>query len=229
VWHDLNADGKQDAGEPGIVGATVTATGPGGPFSTTTNSSGNYSFTGLGAGTYVVCVAMPAGYQGISTALQGGDATKDSNGAGSPNCGSVTIAAGATDITIDFGFYKLASLGDFTWYDKNDNGIQNGGYEVGMNGVKLTLYLNNVVVGTQTSANGGKYLFTNLKPGSYIVCSTIPSGYHTSAAVQGNDRAIDSNGAGTGNCSAAVVLASGETNLTVDFGFDCGTASPTLA
>lgn len=229
VWHDLNADGKQDAGEPGIAGATVTATGPGGPFSTTTNSAGIYSFTGLGAGTYVVCVAMPAGYQGISTALQGGDATKDSNGAGSPNCGSVTIAAGATDITIDFGFYKLASLGDFTWYDKNDNGIQNGGYEVGMNGVKLTLYLNNVVVGTQTSANGGKYLFTNLKPGSYIVCSTIPSGYHASAAVQGNDRAIDSNGAGTGNCSAAVVLASGETNLTVDFGFDCGTASPTLA
>lgn len=229
VWHDLNANGIQDSGEPGIGGVTVTATGPGGPYTTTTTSAGMYTFAGLNAGTYVVCVAMPSGYAGISAANQGSDRAVDSNGAGTPNCASVTIAQGATDLSIDFGFYKLAAIGDFTWYDKNDNGIQNGGYEVGMNGVKLTLYQNNVVVTTQTSANGGKYLFAGLKPGTYTVCSSIPSGYHASAALQGADRAIDSNGAGTTNCSAPVTVASGETNLTVDFGFDCGTASPTLA
>ncbi|MEP6833624.1 MAG: SdrD B-like domain-containing protein [Gemmatimonas sp.] len=228
VWHDLNANGIQDAGEPGIVGATVTMTGPGGPYSTVTTAGGNYSFTGLAAGTYVVCVVKPAGYAGISGAGLGADVTKDSNGNGTAaNCSAnVVLAAGASNITIDFGFYKLASLGDYTWYDKNDNGIQNAG-EAAFNGVTLTL--SGTQSGTQTSASGGKYLFTNLKPGTYTVCATIPNGYHASASLQGADRDVDSNGAGATNCSAAVTLVSGETNLSVDFGFDCGRTTPTTA
>ncbi|MGV3710768.1 MAG: SdrD B-like domain-containing protein, partial [Gemmatimonas sp.] len=228
VWHDKNGNGVQEAGEEGIGGAVVKITGPNGYASQmNTTAQGNYLFTGLAAGTYVVCVAMPSGYTGITGAGLGGDATKDSNGNGTTtNCSAnVVLASGASDLTIDFGFYKLGSIGDYTWYDKNDNGIQNSG-EPAFNGVKVTL--SGTASGTQTTANGGKYLFTGLKPGTYTVCATVPGGYHAVTANVGNDRAIDSNGEGAQNCST-VVLASGENNLTVDFGFDCGKASPTLA
>ncbi len=57
VWEDLDADGIQDAGEPGILGVTVTLAGNdvgGNPVSlmTTTNSTGLYLFTSLLPGTY---------------------------------------------------------------------------------------------------------------------------------------------------------------------------------
>lgn len=226
VWHDQNANGVQDAGEPGIGGVTVTLNGPGGAQTMQTTSAGNYMFTGLAAGTYTICVATPATYQGISPANQGGDNTKDSNGSGTPNCSSVTLAAGQTNITIDFGFYKLGSIGDFVWYDKDDDGIQDA-TETGISGRTVTLTGPNGT-STTTTNSSGKYLFSGLKPGTYTVCTGIPSGYHSSPAAVGNDREKDSNGTGNPSC-AQVVLASGEANLSIDFGFDCGTTSPTLA
>ncbi|GAB3617382.1 hypothetical protein GCM10027416_19390 [Okibacterium endophyticum] len=59
VWEDLNADGIQDAGEPGVAGFPVTLVGvdlDGNPvsLSTTTDADGKYSFTGLASGTYKV-------------------------------------------------------------------------------------------------------------------------------------------------------------------------------
>ncbi len=56
VWKDANANGLQDSGEVGISGVTVQLLNSGGTViaTTTTNSSGNYSFGGLAAGTYTV-------------------------------------------------------------------------------------------------------------------------------------------------------------------------------
>ena len=52
VWNDLNGDGKQDAGEPGISGVAVQLTGTTGDgqpvtLNTTPDASGLYLFTGL--------------------------------------------------------------------------------------------------------------------------------------------------------------------------------------
>jgi SdrD B-like domain len=102
VWDDLNGNGIQDSGEPGIAGVTVTLSGAA-SGSTTTDANGYYSFTGLSAGSYTVTVATPAGYN-ATPSNQGGDPTKDSNG--SP--ASVTLAANnSVDLTIDFGYVKL--------------------------------------------------------------------------------------------------------------------------
>ena len=60
VFNDLNGDGVQDAGEPGLAGVLVyldvnnTGSLVGSDPSTVTNSSGQYRFDGLAAGTYVV-------------------------------------------------------------------------------------------------------------------------------------------------------------------------------
>src|SRR5206468_1093855 len=82
-----------------------------------------------------------------------------------------TLAGGGSDLTIDFGFYKKVTIGDFVWNDSNANGIQNGG-EPGINGVTLTLTGTNgagvaVTDHATTSGNGG-YLFTEA-PGTYTV------------------------------------------------------------
>ncbi|MBK9463110.1 MAG: carboxypeptidase regulatory-like domain-containing protein [Sphingobacteriales bacterium] len=63
VWLDANGDGIQDAGETGISGITVTLTYPDGTTATTTtDANGNYVFTGLAPGDYVVTVGSgPAG------------------------------------------------------------------------------------------------------------------------------------------------------------------------
>ena len=52
VWHDLDADGIQDANEPGIEGATVNLKDDNGNViaTTTTAADGSYSFTDLTAG-----------------------------------------------------------------------------------------------------------------------------------------------------------------------------------
>jgi hypothetical protein len=55
VWNDLNKNGIQDAGEPGIAGAQVVLTGAANT-TTTTNANGSYLFSGLCAGSYTVTV-----------------------------------------------------------------------------------------------------------------------------------------------------------------------------
>src|SRR5262249_9534585 len=62
IWYDVNGDGVQDAGEPGISGATVTLTwfGPNGlpgggddqVFTVTTGANGIYNRSNLPAGNY---------------------------------------------------------------------------------------------------------------------------------------------------------------------------------
>jgi hypothetical protein len=103
VWNDLNGNGVQDSGEPGIAGQTVTLNGPGGTQTTTTDANGNYLFTGLSAGSYTVTVGTPSGFN-ASPSNQGGNSNTDSNG--SP--ATVVLASNASvDLSIDFGFVVI--------------------------------------------------------------------------------------------------------------------------
>ena len=79
-----------------------------------------------------VTVATPAGYVPTVTG-QGTDAT-DSNA----NPATTTVAAGASDLTVDFGFYQPATIGQYVWFDANADGLQTAG-EAGLSNVVLTL------------------------------------------------------------------------------------------
>lgn len=82
--------------------------------------------------------------------------------------------------TLDFGFYQPApeplALGDYVWFDVNNNGLVDDG-ETGITGVTLTLWTDidgddqpDVATGDTAITNGsGRYVFTNLAPGDYIV------------------------------------------------------------
>ncbi|MEZ4663475.1 MAG: SdrD B-like domain-containing protein [Caldilineaceae bacterium] len=65
VWDDLDGDGEQDAGEPGLDGLTITLVGADGANTTTsTDANGHYYFGNLTPYTaYTLTMAVPAGYE----------------------------------------------------------------------------------------------------------------------------------------------------------------------
>jgi hypothetical protein len=180
VWNDLDGDGTQDAGEPGINGVTLKITGPGGYSATTTTAGdGIYHFANLLAGSYTVCVE--AANMASGGALAGFTQTYDLDGLGTPHCATATLAAGQDRDDVDFGYWVLPrySLGDRVWTDTDADGVQDAG-ETGINGVtiKVTDAASNLV-GTATTAGDGNYTVGNLLAGTYKVCVTagIPSDY----------------------------------------------------
>lgn len=74
VYHDRDANCQRGAGEAGIPGVTITLTGIvpcGSPvtFTTVTDQNGEYSFTGLYPGDYIVTETQPANWVSIGDAL----------------------------------------------------------------------------------------------------------------------------------------------------------------
>ncbi|MBV7333569.1 carboxypeptidase regulatory-like domain-containing protein [Chloroflexi bacterium TSY] len=131
VWSDLNGNGLQDGGEPGVDGVTVELLDAGGSVisNTVTAGGGFYSFTNLDPGTYSVRFTAPDGTQ--LTSQDAGDDALDSDA--DPSTGEtaqVTLAAGENNDTIDAGLVDTpvdpASLGNYVWSDLNGNGLQDG-------------------------------------------------------------------------------------------------------
>jgi uncharacterized surface anchored protein len=71
---------------------------------------------------------------------------------------------------------------------------------------------------TKTTDSNGNYLFTDLKPGKYIVEITDTKGYSLTSPLVGNDRETDSDFDQNTKKSVPVNLSSGENNLTIDGG-----------
>jgi protocatechuate 3,4-dioxygenase beta subunit len=207
VWHDLNADGIQDAGEAGIASVTANLIDANGNIvsSTTTDANGNYNFAELIPGTYSVQFVAPVGYNFSNLG----------NGTTAP----ITLTSGEYNGTLDAGLFQKASLGDFVWHDLNADGIQDAG-EAGIAGVTVKLLdaIGNVASTAVTSANGA-YNFANLNPGTYSVQFVSPNGYSFSSANSGNNDSIDSDANSSNGITQQVTLASGASNNTLDTGF----------
>ncbi|MBK9735312.1 MAG: carboxypeptidase regulatory-like domain-containing protein [Saprospiraceae bacterium] len=228
VWEDLNANGVQDLGEPGIANLTVTLTGTTGggvpvSASTTTNGSGLYLFDNLQPGTYKVTFSSPgATYFLTGQDLGGNDATDSDAAPGTLMTINTVLTSGESDLTWDAGFYKKASIGDFVWNDINANGIQDIG-ELGVPGVTVSI-TGILADGTlippsvQSTGPNGEYLFSNLTPGRYTVVVNKPSGYLYSPKDQGGNDTKDSDSDPLTGVMPEETLVSGEVNLTYDAG-----------
>ncbi len=112
VWEDLNFNGIQDAGEPGIDGVTVSlfdADNNQVGSSVTTSGGGFYSFTGLIPGNYHVEVVIPTGYL-VTTQGVGDDMDLDSDIDAAGETIEITLVSGQTDNSWDAGLYQLTRL-----------------------------------------------------------------------------------------------------------------------
>ncbi|WP_198320983.1 SdrD B-like domain-containing protein [Azohydromonas aeria] len=226
VWLDANGNGRQDAGEAGIAGVTVQLKSSTGTVlqTTTTDASGNYSFS-VAAGTYVVSIVAPAGYQVTAKDQGGNDAIDSDFNAATQSTDAVTVTAGVQKLTVDAGLYQAASLGDRVWLDANGNGVQDSG-EAGVSGVKVTLVgATGAALQTATTDASGNYLFTALTPGTYSVrfdLSTLPAGYVATARDAGGNDALDSDADAATGATAQVTLASGQAERSLDLGIKAG-------
>ena len=114
VWYEVDADGVQDAGEPGAAGVTVRLLDAGGNVlaTTQTDANGSYGFTGLASGDYRIEVVLPAG-QVFAPLKQGGDATRDSDVDPANGRSALTaLTAGEQDVTWDAGLVPPRDFGD---------------------------------------------------------------------------------------------------------------------
>ena len=229
VWHDVNGDGIQNPGEAGIGGVTLTlfdadgttpARDTAGALVTAvqTDGTGAYQFTNLPPGRYVVEATAPEGYQ-PTRAGAGTDPSVDSGSADEPlKTTSADLADhGDRDPSLDFGFYRPATIGDRVWLDQNADGIQDAG-ETGVAGVAVTLLdsAGNPVATTETDETGA-YSFT-VAPGIYSVQFTAPDAMTLSPIDRSAADTADSDADPTTGRTASLTVTSGEATPNLDAG-----------
>ena len=230
VWFDQNSDGLQTAGEPGISGVMITLYDNGGTAIayTTTDVNGQYLFAGLADGNYSVGFTnLPAGFdfttKSASNDLTGSDA--DILSGRTANI-TLTYASGGTfrdNRSLDAGITSIrAALGNYVWLDTNGDGVQDA-TESGIPGVTVILYASDgtTFLSSAITDQNGKYLFSNLAAGSYVVgFSTLPGSLditqQNSPGDNGNNTNNDADPV-TGK-TAVIVLSAGEVDLTIDGG-----------
>ncbi|MBN2415283.1 T9SS type A sorting domain-containing protein, partial [bacterium] len=152
-----------------------------------TDADGKYLFERVftGAGTYYLKFDLPGSDWFISARDQGSDDEKDSDADQvDGTCDLTILVDGEIDLSWDCGMYLRepnCSIGDFVWWDLNQNGLQDEGPGSGIANVTLYLHLghaNGPVIATQVTDENGFYYFMNLRPGAYtvdVVESTLPS------------------------------------------------------
>ena len=243
VWEDLNANGIQDNGEPGIEDVLITLTGDdihGNPVNKTTTSSstGFYDFDGLNPGSYTVTFGQLSNY--FYTAENAiGNESLDSD-ARSPNGVTATINLKAGDYAddVDAGYFRKITIGDYVWFDQDEDKLQTIG-EPGINGVEVHLLgpgkdgvlgtEDDEILATQTTQNNGTadgyYQFTDVTPGNCILQFDPKSitGYQFIKADQGDDN-MDSDVADNATGRTDIIsLVSGQDDNSIDAGLllDC--------
>jgi hypothetical protein len=136
----------------------------------------------------------------------------------------------------------LSSLGNFVWYDRNKNGIQDNrtdpitkavlGPEFPVKGaiIKLMNGTTNAIVAIDTTDANGLYKFNDLLPGDYYIMAdtaSLPVDYGITFPDQGSDDTIDSDVNAVTNKSIITNLVLQEEDLTWDFGIFKG-AKPSI-
>jgi fimbrial isopeptide formation D2 family protein len=175
VYLDQDRNNAQNGSDPGLSGVTVTIRDSGNNVVGTavTAADGTYTFPNLAPGTYTVTETQPTGYGSSETPS---------------NTASVTVPAVATPTgTVagpNFGD-TLGSLSGRVFRDPNNDGVQSGAAETGIEGVQLEVLdgtgnpvdTDPVTSGVQSTVLtdvNGNYTLPNLPAGTYRIRETQP-------------------------------------------------------
>jgi hypothetical protein len=238
VYHDINGNGVLDSGEPGIAGVTLTLTGINNlgnsvTATTTTATNGAYSFSTdssgklIAPGTYQIVESPPSGYLAGATSVGTVNGKTVGTVVSSGTIGSITETTGQNGINYDFGEVKAVTVGGLVYQDTNGNGALDSG-EPGISGVTLTLSgsnnLGQAITATTTTATNGTYSFAidsggnPLRPGTYQITETLPSGYVVSATTVGTVGGVSDGSVVSAGTIGSVALTSGQSGINYNFG-----------
>ncbi|MEI7802071.1 MAG: PKD domain-containing protein [Bacteroidota bacterium] len=168
VWNDLNGNGVEDAGEPGMPYEIVYIGG----IPVNCDSLGNYSIN-IADGSWIFHLIPP--YQWAQTFPL------------SPVDYTITVSGGDTITGVDFGVQStVTTINGIVFNDLNNNGVQDAGeYGISNQWVQVGVYW------ASTNANG---VYTVTVPfGSFLVqLYSIPAGATLSVPVSGNYTVVTS-------------------------------------
>ncbi|MCW6050843.1 DUF4347 domain-containing protein [Lyngbya sp. CCAP 1446/10] len=178
-FDDQNGNGTQDlpVDLPVTTGVTINllnaATGAT-ISSTTTDATGNYSFTALppltGGAAYRVREVVPTGFTKTTT-----------------DPADIPLQSGATVAGGNFGNFKNITISGTKFEDKDGNGVLDG-----TDGASATLFdiqlLNaaGAVVKTESTTTIGNYTFTDIGPGTYTLKEVPKTGWLPTLAPTGS-------------------------------------------
>ena len=165
VYLDQNRDKTKNTGDLPQGGVTVKLVDASGAVvaTTTTDADGNYSFTGLGDGTYTVAVDKTG-------PLASTEQTEDPSGNADSRSQAITFTRNDPDVTnVNFGYAEDYTVSGTVYYDKDRSETLNDG-EPGFDGITVNLLDEaGATVATTTTKADGTYSFAKLPAGKYTV------------------------------------------------------------
>ncbi|MBD3288621.1 PKD domain-containing protein, partial [candidate division KSB1 bacterium] len=186
VWRDLNQNGLQDPGEPGLDSVQVSLFDQNGNLlaMTITTSSGFYLFS-FPPGSYFINFSLRPGFV-YSPPDQGADDSIDSDAQlGTGDTPVFTLGAGENNTTMDAGMYQPEGDGEVLghkWHDLNNNGLRDAG-EPGLANWEIILDYNQdgvldpSVDWITTTDSNGDYKFTGYFNGDYFIGEILQPGW----------------------------------------------------
>jgi uncharacterized protein (DUF2141 family) len=177
TFNDNNVNGTFDAGDAKTSGKTVFLDTNGnnafdsGEKSVVTDTNGNFTFTGLAAGTYHVRRVFPSGYTSSTPLID------------------VTLGSGQSISNLAIGSKqgtttqppKTGTISGYSFNDNNKNGTFDAG-DAKTSGKTIFLDTNNNGLldsgeSSKVTDTSGNFSFTGLAAGTYHLRRVFPSGY----------------------------------------------------
>ncbi|MBI5215324.1 MAG: hypothetical protein HY960_06185, partial [Ignavibacteriae bacterium] len=160
-FEDVNGNSSREEDEPGLAGWTIHLVGPT-MLDTVTDEKGNYSFSNLLPGSYIISEEPQTGWtQTFPNA---------------PNVYNLVVELGTVHNFKDFGNFKNISISGMKFEDEDGDGVQDA-LESGLPGWTVTLEKNGSPFTSGTTGADGSYSFNDLGPGVYHVSEETQSGW----------------------------------------------------
>ncbi len=164
VFNDLNGSGSLIPGDPGLTGWEVDLYDANNNFvaSQLTDANGDFNFQGLAPGTYTVAEKLHTGW---------------TQTAPPPLSFTISVTAGSTVTSLDFGDFQNITISGQAYDDLNDNGTADPG-EPGLRGWTIDLLdANGNILATTTTDAQGDYNFAGVGPGVVTVSEVLMTGW----------------------------------------------------